>query len=279
MTFRYPSLDNPKGYILEDIIQFSATEMVNVEGGIKISKDDQVAIVTISRPNKLNSVTKEMLVSFDEQVDLLANDPETAVIVFTGEGEKAFTAGFDIEMLTSLKPDEVYDFFKLLERAMLRIREANTCVTIAALNGYAIGFGAMVAVACDFRFFAENAILRFPEVDLGVFPGMGAASNLIHIVGSTRAKDILMTARNVSAEEAMKIGLATRVLPQEELMEKTLEFARNLVSKDRKLMLRTKTLVDVMTGKTVPGAFELETVYSEEWLRERQDADSKEKFL
>ncbi len=249
-------------------------DLSDMNGGIKISKDDQIAIVTISRPAKLNSVTKEMLISFDEQVDLLTNDPETAVIVFTGEGEKAFTAGFDLEMITSLANDEVYDFFKLLERAMLRIREANTCVTIAALNGYAIGFGAMVAVACDFRFFAENAVLRFPEIDLGVFPGMGAASNLLHIVGEARAKDILMTARNVPADEAMEIGLANRVLPLSELMDKTLEFAKDLASKDRKLMLRTKTLVDVMTGKTVPGAFELETVYSEEWLRERQNSDS-----
>jgi enoyl-CoA hydratase/carnithine racemase len=245
-----------------------------LKGGIKISKDGQIAIVTISRPKKLNSVTREMLVSFDEQVDLLTNDPETAAIIFTGEGEKAFTAGFDIDMITSLKPEEVYDFFKLLERAMLRIREANTCVTIAALNGYAIGFGAMVAVACDFRFFAENALIRFPEVDLGIFPGMGAASNLLHIVGEARAKDILMTARNVLADEAMEIGLATRVLPISELMDKTLEFVKDLVSKDRKLLLRTKTLVDVMTGRTVPGAFEHESVYSEEWLRERQNEDS-----
>jgi enoyl-CoA hydratase len=244
-----------------------------MKGGIKIQKDGQVAILTISRPKKLNSVTKEMLVSFDEQVDLLTNDPETAAIIFTGEGEKAFTAGFDLDTIKGLEGEALYDFFKLLERTILRIRESNTCVTIAALNGYAIGFGAMVAVACDFRFFADTAILRFPEIDLSVFPGMGAASNLMHIVGPARAKDLLMSARPIEAEEALEYGLATRVFPRDEVMDKALEFAKELISKDRKIMLRTKTLVDVMTGKTVPGAFELESVYSDEWLRERQGPD------
>ncbi|NHJ14521.1 MAG: enoyl-CoA hydratase/isomerase family protein [Candidatus Thorarchaeota archaeon] len=244
-----------------------------MKGGIKLSKDGEIAIVTISRPNKLNSVTEEMLVSFDEHVNLLTSDPETAIIVFTGEGEKAFSSGFDLDTIRGLKGQKHFDFFKLLQKAILRIREANTCITIAALNGYAIGFGAMVASACDFRFFAENATFRLPEVALKVFPGMGAASNLLHLVGPARAKDILLTTRTVSAEEALRIGLADRVFPPEELMDRTMEFVKGLLEMDRKILLRTKTLVDVMTGETVPGAHEMEAVYAEEWLNEVLDEE------
>lgn len=244
-----------------------------MKGGIKLSKDGEIAILTISRPNKLNSVTEEMLVSFDEHLNLLTSDPQTAIIVFTGDGEKAFSAGFDLDTIKGLKGQRRHDFFKLLERAILRIRETTTCITIAALNGYAIGFGAMVASACDFRFFAENAAFRLPEVSLKVFPGMGAASNLIHLVGPARAKDIILTTRTVSAEEAFRIGLADRVFPQEKLLDKTKEFVRSLLEMDRKTMLRTKTLIDVMTGETVPDAHEIEGIYSDEWLNEAMDEE------
>ncbi len=242
-----------------------------MDGEIIVTREDPIAIVTISRPEKLNSVTHEMFVDFEEKVSQLTNDPEIAAIVFTGVGEKAFSAGFDLEMMMGLSSDQYMDFFLLLERTTKKIREAKTCITLAAINGHAVGFGAMVATACDFRFFSKTAGLRFPEIDLSIFPGMGAASNLLHLVGPSRAKDLLLSGRTVGAEEAQQIGLADRVFEHEELLEKSMEYVKELTQKDTKILFRTKTLVDGMTGKTVFGAAEMESAYSEEWLREKRD--------
>jgi len=240
-----------------------------VNGEIIATIEDSYAIMKISRPEKLNSVTKDMLESFSEKVSSISNNPSIRAIIFTGEGETSFSAGFDMEMVTSLEGQEVKDFFKLLERTMRTIRQNRSCVTIAAVNGYAIGFGAMISLACDFRIFSENAVFRLPEVDLSIFPGAGAASNLYHLVGPSRSKDILLTGRKVSAEEAMSIGLADRLVKQEDIMSTTLEFVKELLKKNPKILVRTKTLVDAMTGKGIDGADELETAYLDEWLRER----------
>lgn len=239
-----------------------------MNGEIVVTVEDAYAIVKISRPTKLNSVTREMLESFSEQVSSISNNPKIRAIIFTGEGNKAFSAGFDLEMVTGLEGQEITDFFKLLERTMRTIRQNRSCITVAAVNGYAIGFGAMVTVACDFRIFSENAMFRLPEIDLSIFPGAGAASNLYHLVGPSRAKDILMTGRKVSAEESMRIGLADRLVRQEEIMTTAIEFIKELLAKNPKILIRTKTLVDAMTGKDLEDADGLETAYLDEWLRE-----------
>ncbi|MFW9981367.1 MAG: enoyl-CoA hydratase/isomerase family protein, partial [Candidatus Thorarchaeota archaeon] len=235
-----------------------------------VSIEDAHAIVTISRPDKLNSVTKPMLIDFSEQVSQIINNPNIRAVIFTGEGTRAFSAGFDMNTIMGLKGEELTEFFKLLERTMRIIRENRTCVTIAAVNGYAIGFGAMAALACDFRFFSDTATFRLPEVELGVFPGAGAASNLLHLVGPARAKDLLLTSRTVTAREALQIGLADMLVNQDELMEKTMEFVEQILNKDATILVRTKTLVDGMTGKDIADADELETAYLDEWLRERE---------
>jgi enoyl-CoA hydratase len=240
-------------------------------GEIKVSIEDAYATITISRPDKLNSVTKDMLVDFNEQVSQIANNPNIRVIIFTGEGNRAFSAGFDIEMIMGLTGREATEFFKLLERTMRLIRENRTCVTIASVNGYAIGFGAMTALSCDFRIFSETAVFRLPEVELGVFPGAGAASSLLYLVGPSRAKDIIMTSRKVSAKEALEIGLADMLVKKDELSERTMEFVQALLGKDPTILVRTNTMIDGMTGKDVAEADELETAYLDEWLREREE--------
>jgi enoyl-CoA hydratase/carnithine racemase len=239
-----------------------------MEGEIQVDAQDSIAVLTISRPEKLNSVTRPMLDSFNEKVSLLINDPDIVGLIITGEGEKAFTAGFDLDMMTSLEGDEPAEFFKYFEKIVHVLSGSRNCVTLAAVNGYAVGFGAIISSACDFRFFSDNAMFRLIEIDLGIFPGSGAASNLIRLVGPSKAKELLMTARSVTANEAFQIGLADRVYPQAELMDKSLEFMTELAKKDRKILTRVKNLVDAMTGQDLESATDLETAYSDEWLRE-----------
>ncbi|TFF91181.1 enoyl-CoA hydratase/isomerase family protein [Candidatus Thorarchaeota archaeon] len=239
-----------------------------MNGDILVQKEDSHAVITIAREEKLNSVTKSMLYKFRDSVLHIANEPSIRAIIFTGAGGRAFSAGFDRKMIQDVEGEEAVEFFKTLEKTIRLIRENRTCVTIAAVNGYAIGFGAMVALACDFRIFAETAEFRLPEIDLSIFPGAGAASNLLHLVGPSRAKDILMTGRKVSAREALQIGLTDMLVTKEELMDKTLEFVSGLLEKDPTILIRTKTLVDGMTGKDIGEADELESMYLDEWLRE-----------
>ncbi|MHA1637166.1 MAG: enoyl-CoA hydratase/isomerase family protein [Candidatus Thorarchaeota archaeon] len=239
-----------------------------MSGQIKVDHNDSIVTITISRPDKLNSVTKEMLADFDEKISKFTNDPDIAAIIITGDGEKAFCAGFDLKMINGLSSQERYDFFKGLEKIIRILKQARNCITIAAINGHAIGFGAMVASACDFRFYAKNGSFSLPEITIDIFPGAGAASNLIQLVGPAKAKDLLLTGRRIGADEAYRMGIADRIYRHDELMEKTLEYIHDLISKNRSILLRTKTLVDGMVGESVDGADELECTYLEEWLRE-----------
>ncbi|MHA1480663.1 MAG: enoyl-CoA hydratase/isomerase family protein [Candidatus Thorarchaeota archaeon] len=239
-------------------------------GEIKCEQHDSIVTITISRPDKLNSVTREMLIDFDEKISKFANDPNIVAIVFTGEGEKAFCAGFDLKMIKGLSDDEYTDFFKELEKTIRVIKQARNCITIAAVNGHAIGFGAMVSNACDFRFYSKNASFSLPEITIDIFPGAGAASSLIHLVGPAKSKDLLLTGRRIPAEEAFRIGIADRLFEPEELLDKTLEFVKDIVEKNRLILLRTKSLIDGMTGKSVDSADELECTYLDEWLREHR---------
>lgn len=239
-------------------------------GEIKCEQNDSIVTITISRPEKYNSVTREMLIDFDEKVSKFANDPNIVAIIFTGEGKKAFCAGFDLKMIKGLADDDYTDFFKGLEKTIRVIKHARNCITIAAVNGHAIGFGAMVSNACDFRFYSKNASFSLPEITIDIFPGAGAASSLIHLVGPAKSKDLLLTGRRIPAEEAFRIGIADRLFEHEELLDKTLEFVKEIVEKNRLILLRTKTLVDGMTGKSVDSADELECTYLDEWLREHR---------
>ena len=233
-----------------------------------IDQQNGIAIVTLNRPERLNAVTYDMLKEISERVPPLLNDPEVFIVIFTGAGEKAFCAGFDLDTVKSLKKSEYRDFFKLLERFIVILRNARNCVTIAAINGYAVGFGAILATACDFRFFSDNAAFKLPEIDLSIFPGMGAAVGLMQLVSPSKTKEILMTGRMIPADEAKSIGIADKIFAQSELMSETMKFADDLAKKDRKLLIRTKNLVDMMVGRELTDAIDVEGMFTEEWLQE-----------
>ncbi len=237
-----------------------------MSGKIIVEIADSIATVRFYRPDKLNSVTRDMLYSFTEETTKLIQDSNIKAIVFTGEGERAFSAGFDLDTVKSLEGEGRKEFFTTLQTIMDRMREAESCITLAACNGYAIGFGAMVSIACDFRFFAENVVFRLPEVDLDIFPGAGASSNLVHLVGRSKAKEILLSGKKVSAEEALRIGLADRVLPLEYLLPVSYEFIKDICQKDWKIVQNTKSVVEKIVGIDIKQAAEVESQFYRDWL-------------
>ncbi len=240
-------------------------------GGILVDQKDCIATVTINRPEKLNAVTYEMLRQFEKMVSSLVNDPSVFIVIFTGAGNKAFSAGFDLETVKGLKKTEYREFFKLLEKVVSIIRNSRNVITIAAINGYAVGFGAIIASACDFRFFSDNAAFKLPEIDISIFPGMGAISGLMRILPISKVKDIILTGRTVPAGEAKDIGIADRIFNQADLMKETMDFAEELAKKDRRIVLRSKNLIDSIAGREFSEAIDVEMVFTDEWLREVEE--------
>ncbi|MGY5854190.1 MAG: enoyl-CoA hydratase/isomerase family protein [Candidatus Thorarchaeota archaeon] len=240
-------------------------------GKINVDRKGPVATVTFSRPEKLNSVTWDMLKSFSQKTEDLINDSEIRAIIFTGKGEKSFSAGFDLDTVLGLSGSERTEFFTDLENIMKVMRHADSCIMLSACNGYAIGFGAMVAVASDLRFFSKNAVFRLPEVALNIYPGAGASSNLLHIVGPSRAKDLLLTTRKVTAEEAYRLGLADRLLPLDELMTYSYDYIDELMKMDQGMIDTTKATISNMVGLDIKDAAKVEFTYFEKWLKDLEE--------
>ena len=185
-------------------------------------RDDGVALVRLDRP-KLNAISPEVLEELAEVAGELTADPPGAVVVWGGE--RIFAAGADISRFGG--PDEAREVGGAFTRALDALAEVPRA-TIAAVNGYALGGGCELALACDFRVVADNAKLGQPEVLLGITPGGGGTQRLTRLVGVSRAKDILFTGRQVEAEEALRIGLADRVVPAAEVLDAALAWAAEL---------------------------------------------------
>ena len=178
---------------------------------------DRIARVTINRPKVLNALNEQTVRELNAAFAALRHDHSVGVVILTGSGEKAFVAGADINELAVLNPREGEAASRLGQAALREIETLGKPV-IAALNGFALGGGCELALACHWRYAAENAKLGLPEVGLGIIPGYGGTQRLPRIVGLGRALEMIATARMVDAHEALRIGLVNAVLPQAELL-------------------------------------------------------------
>lgn len=186
-----------------------------------------IRIIKIARPKALNALNSETLAELREALKLAANDETVRVVILTGEGEKAFIAGADIaEMKDKAVSDGVQ--FAQLGHEVTKLLELMPKPTIAAVNGFALGGGTEMAIACDFIVASENAQFGQPEVGLGIIPGFGATLRLARFVGWPMAKELIFTGRRFKAAEALAIGLVNHVYPPTELMPKTIELARSI---------------------------------------------------
>ncbi len=197
---------------------------------LKIEKlDGGVALATVNRPDKMNALNGEVRCAVFEALDELEGDDDVRVVVLTGAGDRAFIAGADISEFRDARPVEQYrsmqdgDIYDALEDFRKPV--------IAMINGYCLGGGCELAMACDIRIAAEEAKLGQPEINLGLIPGGGGTQRLPRLVGEGRAMKMIMTGEQVSGAEAERIGLVDGVVPREELEEHTLEMAREIASK------------------------------------------------
>lgn len=183
-----------------------------------IEKEDATAIVTINRPNKLNALNKKTIGELHEAFKDLNKDKSVKAIILTGSGEKAFVAGADISEFSDFSEKEGKKLAAKGQKQLFNFVEELSKPVIAAVNGFALGGGLELAMACHFRVASDNAKMGLPEVSLGVIPGYGGTQRLPQFVGKGRAMEMIMTAGMISAAQAQDFGLVNHVTTQEELM-------------------------------------------------------------
>jgi enoyl-CoA hydratase len=197
---------------------------------IKFEKDGAVATIIIDRPKVLNALNDETVTELHHCVDEISKDREIRCVILTGGGEKSFVAGADIGELAKCDVvsgkatcDKGQDLFFKIENLPQPV--------IAAINGFALGGGCEISMACDIRLASEKAKMGQPEVSLGIIPGYGGTQRLAKIVGPGKARQLIYTGDHIGAEEAYRIGLVDEVYPAEELMPKAKEMAKKIASK------------------------------------------------
>ena len=196
---------------------------------IDLDRADGVATLTLNRPEALNAFNTEQLRLLEQMLTEVAADPAIRAVVLTGAGERAFAAGADIREMAALSPEGGLAFGRL-GHAVTRAVEALSQPVVAAVNGFALGGGCELAIACDIRIASENAVFAQPEVSLGIPPGWGGSQRLPRLVGPGMAAEMILAGRRVAAAEALRIGLVNRVVPLPDLMPAAAELAATIAA-------------------------------------------------
>jgi enoyl-CoA hydratase len=210
---------------------------------ILVSFEGEVGILAINRPRALNALNTETLRDIQAGIQEVKDHSELKALIVTGSGEKAFVAEADIEEMKGMNSIEALNFSKLGHLTLRMIQDFDRPV-IAAVNGYALGGGTEIAIACDFIYASENARFGFPEVTLGIFPGFGGTQRLPRLIGKGKAKELILTGKIITAQEAYQMGIVNRVFPQASLMEETQKVALQTAANGAIGVRLAKTVVD-----------------------------------
>jgi enoyl-CoA hydratase/carnithine racemase len=225
-------------------------------GLVAVEIADSIATVTLNRPSAANALSVEMLEQFIDALYALKFDPEVRVVVITAAGEKAFCAGADLIQRGQMDLPQTRQHINLIRTAVNEAAALPQPV-IAAVNGVAFGGGTELALACDIRIAAENAKFGLTETALAIVPGAGGTQRLPRLIGVAKAKEMILTARRIDATEAERIGLVNYVVPQEELLNKAYELAREITKngpiavRQAKLAIDKGIEVDLATGLSI----------------------------
>ncbi len=209
---------------------------------IILAIDGPVATLFFNRPKALNALNSELFNEVDTALDTIENDSDIRVMILTGSGDKAFVAGADISELAKMNPLQGKLFSRKGQKLFSRI-EGLAIPVIAAVNGYALGGGLEAALSCDFIYASEKALFGLPEMNLGLIPGFGGTQRLARLVGSNRAKELIFTAKNLTAQEAFDMGLVNKITSHDALMNATKETARLIASKGKTALQSAKEVI------------------------------------
>jgi enoyl-CoA hydratase len=205
--------------------------------------DQGIATITFNRPKALNALNQALLAELSKALDAIAADESIRVLILTGAGEKAFVAGADIGELATFSALQAKNFSKAGHAIIARLQELPIAV-IAAVNGFALGGGSEIALACDFIYAVDAAKFGLPEITLGLIPGFGGTQRLPRLIGANRAKEMIFTGKMITAAEAAQIGLVNKVVPAAALMEEVLKTAKDIAAKGRVSLRAAKQAIN-----------------------------------
>lgn len=215
--------------------------------------DSGIATITFNRPKALNALNGDLLSELSTALDDISENEDIRVLVLTGSGDKAFIAGADISELATFNALQAKTFAKKGHTVIGKLQELSIPV-IAAVNGFALGGGSEMALACDFIYASEAAKFGLPEITLGIIPGFGGTQRLTKLIGKNMAKEMIFTGKMLSAQEAKEIGMVNKVCTPETLMEDVLKTAKSIAAKGRVSLRAAKQAinaaldVDILTG-------------------------------
>ena len=205
--------------------------------------EEGIATITFNRPEVLNALNAESLGEFSHALDGIIEDEDVRVLVLTGAGEKSFVAGADIKEFPTFNALKAKMYSETGHNVIDKLQKLQIPV-IAAVNGFALGGGCEVAIACDFIYASENAMLGLPEINLGIIPGFGGTQRLPRLIGTNMAKEMIFTGKMIPAKEANEMGLVNKVCAQEQLLVEVKKTAKAIASKGKVSMRAAKQAVN-----------------------------------
>lgn len=224
---------------------------------ILIEKEKNCAWLILNRPKVLNALNDQLLTEMLQALEDLEQDTEVKVILITGAGEKSFVAGADIKELEAIDHFKAIPFCAKGQGVFNKIENLNKPV-IAVINGFALGGGCELSLACDIRIASEKAKFGQPEINLGIMPGYGGTQRLPRVVGKGRAMELILTGDTIDAQEALRIGLVNRVVPEDKLKEEALVLAEKMAGKSMKILTYAKRSAHLGLNLTIEDGCRLE---------------------
>ena len=228
----------------------SKTVLLEVKNGI--------GYITINRPEALNALSSQVLADLNEVLDQVEKSEEIRVVIVTGAGEKAFVAGADIKEMDLMSPIQAFEYMTFANDTFTRLSDLRQ-PTIAVLNGYALGGGMELALSTDIRIGYEKTVVGFPEVGLGIIPGFAGTQRMSRLIGTSRAKELIFTARTVKGQEAYDLGILNKLVPAEELLSSAEELAAAIMKNAPLAVEKAKHVIQVGSELPLKNAIRLET--------------------
>lgn len=222
-----------------------------------IEINEKIAIITLNRPKTLNALNKELIIELNSIVTIFEEDDDIRVVIITGNGNKAFVAGADIEEMASLGPNEGKSWGSWGSNVFRKIEKSKK-IYIAAINGYALGGGCELAMACDIRIGVNDLKMGLPETGLGIIPGYGGTQRMQKLIGISKAKELIFTCDLVNAHEALQIGLLNHVVEPAELINKSNEIAKKITKNSFNAIMLAKEAINIGSQTDIDNGIEIE---------------------
>ncbi len=219
---------------------------------------DGIGYITINRPAALNALSSEVLTDLNLVLDEVEKHEDIRVVIVSGQGDKAFVAGADIKEMDQMSPIQAFEYMTYANDTFTRMSDL-TQPTIAVLNGYALGGGLELALSTDIRIGFEKTMVGFPEVGLGIIPGFAGTQRMSRLIGTSKTKELIYTARIVKGNEAYDLGILNKLVPAEELLSSAEELAKSIMKNAPLAVEKAKHVIQVGSELPLKNAIRLET--------------------